>query len=393
MQTLTKIRPLNPVGNTIQLGADPELFLLDTRTNQIIGSEKVIPKEGTQDDPYNRVVRDGVQVEFNPCAATCRESVRHNLARCFTQLREVLNKTKDIKPVFNVTVKVSQKEMNQLHPDSRIFGCKPSFNIYNEGTDKTSKIEVDPLTYLNRSAGGHIHMGRVAGYAENKLLDNPQRTIQMLDILVGNTCVLMDRDPGNKERRKVYGKAGEYRTPPHGLEYRTLSNFWLQSYPLASFVLGMTRFSLHLLAHSTKENPYEELILNTVDINDIRTAIDTNNKTLAMKNFRKIQRALLKFSKVDETDSQQYTRIPLNNKNIKDFHYFIKKGVKHWFPNDPMQNWDVNNKNHTLNLGWETFLMERVRPALKKDLAANEAKRTKLCSSPTTVKSTTTKSL
>ena len=30
-----------------------------------------------------------------------------------------------------------------------------------------------------------------------------------------------------------------------GLEYRTLSNFWLQSYQLMSLMLGMVRFSVH----------------------------------------------------------------------------------------------------------------------------------------------------
>ena|SRR5687768_15964370 len=48
--------------------------------------------------------------------------------------------------------------------------------------------------------------------------------IKALDIFVGLPSVLQDED---KERRKLYGKAGAYRFKKYGVEYRTPGNYWI----------------------------------------------------------------------------------------------------------------------------------------------------------------------
>jgi len=48
----------------------------------------------------------------------------------------------------------------------------------------------------------------------------------MMDLYLGVPSVLMDK---GELRKQLYGKAGAYRMKPYGVEYRTLSNFWIFS--------------------------------------------------------------------------------------------------------------------------------------------------------------------
>jgi hypothetical protein len=81
-----------------------------------------------------------------------------------------------------------------------------------------------------RSLGGHIHVSFP--------LDDPEdvwarvHQVRAMDLLLGVPSILLDN---NKERRQLYGKAGAHRMkfvsngdPYNGVEYRTLSNFWLK---------------------------------------------------------------------------------------------------------------------------------------------------------------------
>jgi hypothetical protein len=54
--------------------------------------------------------------------------------------------------------------------------------------------------------------------------------------------------------RKLYGAAGRYRQPSYGVEYRTLSNFWLASPELVELVYDICSFVID----STQEKMYEK---------------------------------------------------------------------------------------------------------------------------------------
>jgi hypothetical protein len=59
----------------------------------------------------------------------------------------------------------------------------------------------------------------------------------MLDYVIGLPSILIDTD---SQRRKLYGKAGSMRHKDYGVEYRTVSNFWLGSQELMSWVYDRT---------------------------------------------------------------------------------------------------------------------------------------------------------
>lgn len=343
----------------ITFGCDPEMFFAKKsapgRKARIIGAEKVLPKDGI--GTQSKVIIDGIQAELNPSARSCRQQLAGQIKDCFLSLNEKMKTQKGLSIDFSSTVNITKGEMNKLSAEAKKFGCAPSKNAH----DPVNEISIkDAETYMKRSAGGHIHIGRYAEHDThppykqmNDAIMNPEVLVPILDILVGNTCVLLDRDPGNKERRKVYGKAGEYRTPKHGLEYRTLSNFWLKSYTLMSFVMGMTRQAVSFVAYSTPENDVVAKLRAAVNIEDIRDAINTNNFDLALRNFQKIAPIIEEYTLLPGSTGSMSTPA-LHARNMHMFMHFVSKGINHWFPEEPMQHW------LTLSMGsahgWESFL-------------------------------------
>lgn len=269
---------LNP-NNTVTFGTDPEGFF--ARDGQIIGSEKLIPKKGL-DYSFGKIVRDGVQFELNPKSAATIPQLGANVAGLFTKLDEALKATPGVSICFDGLVEVSRAELDSLSQECQVLGCNPSYNVYGD-----KSIDVDPYTYQKRSSGGHIHLGL---RRDGRIMqEGRRRLVPVLDILVGNTCVLLDRDPGCAERRENYGRAGECRFPDHGLEYRTTSNFWLRDYALMSFVFGMAALAHDLLDQWMNGNDaIWQDFAKRVSIKNITKAIDTNDFALALRNFKKL---------------------------------------------------------------------------------------------------------
>lgn len=396
----------------VVLGCDPEFFF--KIGNNICGSEKIIPKEGLYD---GRVIRDGVQAELNPQPNTCRESLASNIKNCFWAIKSSLDKTKS-KIVFDEVVTISKEEMKTLSKESKTFGCAPSLNLYD---GEESKIKVNPEIYKYRSAGGHIHLGiynyvkygetsidnwfftnkikignaSVSGISIHELKDfekcrekvdnlmealkrSPQskttkiklnydtevfmeyeKLIYLLDILVGNTGVLLDRNPLSAERRKVYGRAGEFRLTPYGVEYRVLSNFWLKSYTIFSLMFALARFAVCVLIND-KENhntAFYDAIIEKVNGRLIEEAINENNFDLAMKNYLLIEDIVCKMC-----DGIDYT-FPINNHYKKSFMRLVKKGMPYFFKGDILEHWLRLNDDDGVNarIGWERFAEKEYR--------------------------------
>ena len=145
---------------------------------------------------------------------------------------------------------------------ARVFGCEPDYNAWTG--------EVNPKPHCDnpnlRSAGGHIHV-------ETDL--DRRAVIQAMDLFLGVPSVLMDK---GEERRKLYGAAGSYRSKPYGVEYRTLSNFWIFDEKLIKWVWNNTEEALY----EVKEEPYLATVLSREKDNILR-AINTGCKKTAEK--------------------------------------------------------------------------------------------------------------
>jgi hypothetical protein len=239
-------------------GADPELFIA-TKDGKVVGGERAIPQDGLGDSYYDswnqkrrmtrkRVVLDGVQVEFNVAASQCRASLGADIKATFASLKRHLDAANNgLVPSFEAVVRVDPEELKALSEAAQKLGCQPSANIH----DRNASVTVTKANENLRSAGGHIHLG-----LHKPLMEHRERLPFLMDVIVGNTCVLIDRNPLAAERRTLYGRAGEYRIQPHGLEYRTLSNFWLRSYQLMSLVMGLSKLAASVLYTTVAEVPY-----------------------------------------------------------------------------------------------------------------------------------------
>lgn len=355
---------------TTTFGCDPELFFADPK-GKIIGSERVLPESGQLvglTNPYNNslnpkaFVLDGVQAELNPRGSTCRVVLGCEIAAAFKALKAHLAQMTDVKACFNAVVTIDKAELDRLSAKSKVFGCAPSKNMY----DTRASVKANAATYKKRSAGGHIHLGLTAPVFVER-----ERLVPIMDTLIGNTCVMIDRDPGAIERRKNYGRAGEYRLPTHGLEYRVLSNFWLRSYPLYALVMGLARMSVAVLNTTLMPKSSfasgwdaESKLLKSVDLKKVQKAINTNNIELAKENYQAVKAFIAEH--VPATGGhQQETALDASNLDVFDFFCKMveKKGIEHWFPEDPMEHW-CGLQSTLGSQGWESF-MYSIRPKME----------------------------
>lgn len=349
---VTDIRP--------HLGTDPELFV--ATNGKIVGSERLITEKGLA-GYGGAVVPDGVQIELHPGYSTCRQSLASFLANSLELVRAKMAAIEGMSVSFEAVVKISQEELDALSERSKVFGCARSENAYNKGAD----VKINAATYLKRHAGGHIHLGLTD---VNSVYKVRQRLVPLEDAFVGNTCVLLDRNPEAAERRLHYGRAGEYRLPQHGLEYRTLSNFWLRSYPLMSLVFGIARQPVGILYDSLlrepftwgKDGTFEEQLLKAVNLDEVQKAINTNDVELAWKNFEGVKKFIVDNVEEDNTG--------LSPNKLKAFEFFAKKiqsdGLEYWFPEAPMTHWcnfaDPRYSKIPRAMGWESFVRNTVEP-------------------------------
>jgi hypothetical protein len=333
-------------------GADPELFLAKTEGG-IVSSEHFIPADEKNE---TGVTQDGVQIEFHPPPSGCRAHVGNAIARSFCLLkREVLDKN-GLTLDFRQAITLSKKEMKNIGEKGKLLLCEPSHNNYTKDTGLT----VDGATYPGRSLSGHLHFGGPHCWAWQStrvvtdipaMATRPRTTIQTMDLLLGNTCVIIDTSPLNIERRKLYGRAGEYRLPKHGLEYRVLSNFWLRSYQAMSLVMGLGRWILNICDPEHTEYRVLRNLLARVKKKDLLYAINQNDPDVARENFEKVIEPALEILPGLDNDNEHF---PIQPKTLEKFRIFLDRGFDYWFDFDPIQHWITLPEGH--NLGWETFL-------------------------------------
>lgn len=244
------------------IGADPEFFFVDK-------DNEVVPAKCLLSSGLDGIVEDGFQVELHPDPSACRQLFANALNNQLGIAKD-LAKRNGLKLSTKVAMRVGDKPWKMLSQDERRFGCSPTSNIH-ENTKRVTGVRE-----RWRSCGGHIHLT-----LPNRLKSNPTKVVSVLDIVLGNTMVLLDRDDGNITRRKNYGRAGEYRSKSYGLEYRVLSNFWATRYVYLSMVFALARNALGLV-----ESGLDKELLKRVDFKKVRKAINNNDKDLALETLQ-----------------------------------------------------------------------------------------------------------
>ena len=128
---------------------------------------------------------------------------------------------------------------------------------------------------------GHIHIG----------YDNPDyltslAIIKAMDLFLGVPSIILDSD---NIRRKTYGKAGAFRPKKYGVEYRTLSNFWITDQKSVNWVFKQVQKAVDFVNNKIELSDEDQL--------NIQIAINTGNTEAVLK-------ILTKFNMVHELESE-----------------------------------------------------------------------------------------
>lgn len=247
------------------IGADPEMFLKNMDTGVLVPCIGILG--GTKDEPIpvvnGAIQEDNVMAEFNIDAADNEKAFIHNILSVRKQIRDRLKR-------YNLTEHIAGSAHFPtdllLHPQAQTFGCDPDFNAWT-GKQNT-RPECDDKTL--RTAGGHIHVGAEIA------LKHREQTIQYMDLYIGVPSIIFDLDT---ERRKLYGKAGAFRPKPYGVEYRTVSNFWIETPAKIKWVYKQVGTALQETSRATSYRTSEGLSEVTREL--VQRAINTSDKNLA----------------------------------------------------------------------------------------------------------------
>ena len=200
------------ISENFLIGTDPEFFAVDNFTGE---SRSLIGYiDGTKADPVEigngcRRLLDNVAVEFNVPPSKEYGEILESVKYCVKYTNDSL-KHNHLKLVYRSSLRFDPLQLNS--EAAREFGCSPSISIYDE---RPHKVKLRPEFENLRSAGYHLHFGWEDIPTEGELKD----FIFLCDLFLGIPSLEFDKD---EERRKLYGRFGDYRLTSYGVEYRTL---------------------------------------------------------------------------------------------------------------------------------------------------------------------------
>lgn len=210
------------------LGADPEFFLKNKR-NSNRSAHGLVPgtKEEPHKLPFGACQLDGTAVEFNIKPATVAREFEENILSTVREIRRIVPSEYSFN--FSPAVFYSEKYFDKIPDDSKRLGCDPDYDAYNKGQPNVMP-QLDGKFQRMRTGAGHLHIG----FTDVRNVFDPSHMFdcimltRQLDEIFSRCEGIWDTD---RNRRRLYGKPGAFRPKPYGLEYRSLSNAWV-NYPL-----------------------------------------------------------------------------------------------------------------------------------------------------------------
>jgi len=266
--------------NNPLLGTDFELFLKHKETNEIVSAEGLI--QGTKYAPFNfDKSNQFFSTSLDNVLAECCIPPVNNVEGWLANIKKSRDYIESILPAHLCTAAtpaavLDAKWLSTIN--AKTFGCDPDFNAWLKLANESPKADNPNL----RSAGAHIHVGYDLHLLEDgevdweKKISLGENIIKAMDLFVGVPSVI--QEPEN-DRKKLYGKAGAFRFKDYGVEYRTASNYYLESEKLTKWVFGATIKALDFVN--------EERIEEVDSVGGfIQSAINENDKNLAWQLIR-----------------------------------------------------------------------------------------------------------
>lgn len=305
------------------IGADPELFCYDTSINNYIAVQNCGIK-GTKESPQKlscggNVQRDNVAIEFGIIPAFTKEDFMNNIKDTLQDVVNVL--PEHVELVLESSAMFPENQL--IHDECKQFGCDPDRNAW---TMQENEPPPNADKGVLRSCGGHIHIGYVENSGLDFLLDYELqiRFIRVLDMLLGIPSTQIDKTDGKKARRELYGMPGCYRQTPYGVEYRTLSNFWIHSPQHVFLIYELVKDALKVM----KEGKDIQLLEICKKYSRMSQVTDVRNLIIdpSYYNYERSEVIYFLYTEVMSEDSKIHW-----NKIEKDYpHYFAPYMYENW---------------------------------------------------------------
>lgn len=240
------------------IGSDPEVFIYDLENKEYISGEGIV--NGNKEAPFYPnngdigIQKDNVMVEFNIPPSTTADDFSKNLQKGLDLIKNIIGN--------NIEIRI---ESHAVFPEKLIgtkqfeeFGCSDDFDAYSLDFATVHEIKT-----TDRFCGGHVHLG-----FEKPTEDEILNTVRAMDLYLAIPMMIFE---GKSLRSQYYGTPGRFRIKPYGLEYRTLSNYWLKTDKLRKFVFDQSvlafenRNSLDEMTNLKIQNCILNFDLNTAE--------------------------------------------------------------------------------------------------------------------------------
>ena len=254
----------------VLVGADPELFMVNPNNGAFVsahdnthGPRVLGTKHKPFKVPYGAVQVDGTALEFNIDPGSNADEFVHHINSVRTTLANMV-------PGYNVVAEpVARFDAEyftwEVPSAAQSLGCDPDYN----GWTSEQNPRPDPAGEPMRTASGHVHIGWTENMDINdhNFFEHCCRIARQMDYYLGIHSLLWDKDG---TRRQLYGKAGAFRPKPYGMEYRVLSNRWLESPELIRWVYNTVQAGMaDAFADVWAEDSYGDIAKEIIDNNMI----------------------------------------------------------------------------------------------------------------------------
>ena len=266
----------------LSLGSDPEMVIRDRKTGQPVSAVSIFKgvdfnysKETPLEKGAGRTYfHDNVNVEGTMPPSFSKKELIQNVHNYIKDAREILGEDFVLS---NESYTVYPKE-EFASQEAMTFGCSAAYDAFTVAP--IERIEASNIDY--RTCGGHIHVGRedFKSIEGGELIDFESKisSVKLFELILGTALTVIDNDPSSKQRKELYGKAGEHRPTEYGVEVRSPGNYWLGSPRTVSLVWDLSQIVYDIIFDGKTQE-----ILDKVDENEYVEAINSFDKEKCLK--------------------------------------------------------------------------------------------------------------
>lgn len=259
------------IDRNFTIGSDPEIGIYSTLSKKIVSSIPVLKTDKNNPIVLDRKTNtkfyaDNVLAEFSFAPANSKEQFVDRFRNAFQKGQEFLGE--DYKFALKAAHEYDSSEMKADYGINPLeIGCTPSFDFY-----KLQMCDSPQFTNNIRTQSTHIHIGNT----KLQEFEAKHEGLKLIEIYLGLSSVIFDKDPSSLARRQYYGLSGSFRPCEYGAEYRIMSSYALNSPKLVDLTYDLVEHSLNHLFDGTGKD-----VINSLDTNQIRHSINSCNPKTA----------------------------------------------------------------------------------------------------------------